>query len=602
MSVQHNDSRSKEQRLIEALFESVPGLLFLYTEDGRLIQWNKRHEEMTGYTSDELMNFRSEDWFDEEDHPILAKEWLKVFSEGQTQTELNLILKDGRRVPYFFTGVRLVMDGKPHLVGIGIDITNKKRQEEALRKSEDIFKRAEEIACLGSWQLDIVKNELFWSDELYRIFGIPIGHPLTYESFLEVVHLEDRTFVDDAWKAALQKAPYDIEHRIIVDGKVRWVRDKARVEFNAAGEPVLCTGIVHDITDNKKAEQERENALNEIKRLKDLLEAENIYLKKEMKDLSAPGDIIGQSDSIQYVLFRAQQVAETDTTVLILGETGTGKGRIARLIHERSQRNHKPLVIVHCSALPGNLIESELFGREKGAFTGAESKQMGRFELADGGTIFLDEISELPVELQAKLLRVIEEGEFERLGSPHTVKVDVRIIAATNRNIMEEIGKGRFRKDLFYRLNIFPITLPTLRQRKEDIPLLANYFLEKYNKQAGRKIKKIPEETMRSLQAHTWPGNVRELMGVIERAVITNFDAPLSLPATIALDHETITPELQTKKRLADMEKNHICRILRETDWRIEGPKGAAQLLGIHPSTLRNRMKKHGIKRAHLSK
>jgi formate hydrogenlyase transcriptional activator len=601
MSVQHNDSRSKEQRLIEAVFESVPALLFLYTEDGRLIRWNKRHEEMTGYTADKLMNFRSEDWFDEEDHSILAKEWFKVFSEGQTQTELNLILKDGRRVPYFFTGVRVVLDGKPHLVGIGIDITDKKQQEEALRKSEDILKRAEEIARLGSWQLDIVKNKLFWSDEVYRIFGMPVGYSLTYESFLEVVHPEDRTFVDAAWKAALQKAPYDIEHRIIVDGKVRWVREKARVEFNAAGEPVLCTGIVHDITDKKKAEQERENALNEIKRLKDLLEAENIYLKKEMKDLYAPGDIIGQSDAIQYVLFRAQQVAETDTTVLILGETGTGKGRIARLIHESSQRSHKPLVIVHCSALPGNLIESELFGREKGAFTGAESKQIGRFELADGGTIFLDEISELPVELQAKLLRVIEEGEFERLGSPHTVKVDVRIIAATNRNIMKEIGKDRFRKDLFYRLNIFPITLPPLRQRKEDILLLANYFLEKYNKQAGRKIKKIPEETMRSLQAHTWPGNVRELMGVIERAVITNFDAPLSLPPTIALDHETITPKLQTKKRLADMEKNHICRILRETDWRIEGPKGAAQLLGIHPSTLRNRMKKHGIKRAHLS-
>jgi formate hydrogenlyase transcriptional activator len=602
MRVQHNDLRSEEQSLIEAIFESVPGLLFLYTEDGRLIRWNKRHEEMTGYTSDELMNFRAEDWFDEDDRAILAEEWPKVFSEGRNQAEFNLILKDGRRVPYFFTGVRLMLDGKPHLVGIGIDITDKKRQEEALRKSEDILKRAEEIACLGSWQLDIVKNELFWSDEVYRIFGIPIGYPLTYESFLEVVHPEDRTFVDAAWKAALQKAPYDIEHRIIVDGTVRWVREKARVEFNAAKEPVLCTGIVHDITDKKKAEQERENALNEIKRLKDLLEAENIYLKKEMKDLYAPGNIIGQSDGIKYVLFRAQQVAETDTTVLISGETGTGKGRIARLIHESSQRSHKPLVIVHCSALPGNLIESELFGREKGAFTGAESKQMGRFELADGGTIFLDEISELPIELQAKFLRVIEEGEFERLGSPQTVKVDVRIIAATNRNIMEEIGKGRFRKDLFYRLNIFPISLPPLRQRKEDIPLLANYFLEKYNKELGTKITKIPEEMMRSLQAHTWPGNVRELMGVIERAVITNFDVPLSLSATIALDHETITPKLQTKKRLADMEKNHICRILRETDWRIEGPKGAAKLLGIHPSTLRNRMKKHGIKRAHLSK
>jgi len=602
LSAQHNDLCSEEQTLLEAVFESVPGLLFLYTEDGRLIRWNKRHEEMTGYTSDELMNFRAEDWFDEEDLATMAKEWHKVFSEGQTQTELNLILKDGRRVPYFLTGVRLMLDGKPHLVGIGIDITDKKRQEEALRKSEDILKRAEEIALLGSWQLDIVKNELFWSDEVYRIFGMSIGYPLTYEAFLEAVHPEDRAFVDTAWKAALQKAPYDIEHRIVVNGKVRWVREKVRVEFNAAGEPVLCTGFVHDITDRKKAEQEREKALNEIKRLKDLLEAENVYLKKEMKALYASDDIIGQSDAIQYVLFRAQQVAETDTTVLLLGETGTGKGRIARLIHESSQRSHKPLVIVHCSALPGNLIESELFGREKGAFTGAESKQIGRFELADGGTIFLDEISEMPVELQAKLLRVIEDGEFERLGSPHTTKVDVRIIASTNRNLTEEIDKGRFRNDLFYRLNIFPITMPPLRQRKEDIPLLANYFLEKYNKRVGRKITKIPETTMLSLQAHTWPGNVRELMGVIEKGVITNFDTPLDLPGTVTLGHEEITPKLQNKKRLADVEKNHIGRILRETGWKIEGPKGAAQLLGMHSSTLRNRMKKLGIKRSHLSK
>lgn len=509
---------------------------------------------------------------------------------------------DFYKVPYFLTGVRLMLDGKPHLVGIGIDITDKKRHEEALRKSEDILKRAEEIALLGSWQLDIVKNELFWSDEVYHIFGLSIGDPLTYESFLEAVHPEDRAFVDTAWKAALQKAPYDIEHRIIADGKVKWVREKARVEFNAAGEPVLCTGIVHDITDKKNAEQEREKALNEIERLKDLLEAKNVYLKKEMKALYAPDDIIGQSDAIQYVVFKVQQVAETDTTVLLLGETGTGKGRIARLIHESSQRSHKPLVIVHCYALPGNLIESELFGREKGAFTGAESKQMGRFELADGGTIFLDEIAEMPVELQTKLLRVIEDGEFERLGSPHTTKVDVRIIASTNRNLPEEIDKGRFRNDLFYRLNMFPITMPPLRQRKEDIPLLTNYFLEKYNKQIGRKIKKIPEETMQSLQAHTWPGNVRELMGVIERGVITNFDTPLSFPETVTLGHEKITPKLQNKKRLADVEKNHIGRILRETGWRIEGPKGAAQLLGIHPSTLRNRMKKLGIKKPHLSK
>jgi formate hydrogenlyase transcriptional activator len=594
--------RSEGQRLIEAVFESVPGLLFLYTEDGQLIRWNKRHEEMTGYTSDELLNFRAEDWFDEEDRALLAKEWPKVFSEGQNQLELNLILKDGRKVPYYFTGVRVVMDGKPHLVGIGIDISDKKRQEEALKRSEDILKRAEEIARLGSWQLDIARNELFCSDEAYRIFGVPIESPLTYGSFLELVHPEDRSFVDAAWKAALEDDPYDIEHRIIVNDKVIWIHQKASVEFNDAGEPILGTGIIYDITERKKAEEEKEKALHEIKRLKELLEAENIYLKKERAGPFESDEIIGQSDALQYVLFRAQQVAQTDSTVLITGETGTGKGKIASLIHQKSQRKHRNFVTVNCGVLPGNLIESELFGREKGAFTGAESKQLGRFDLANGGTIFLDEIAELPVELQVKLLRVIESGEFERLGSPHTVKVNVRIVASTNRNLKGEISKGHFREDLFYRLNIFPITMPPLREHKEDIPLLANYFLEKYSKRFGREVKDIPVEMMRALQTYTWPGNVRELMGVVERLVITSFDAPLSLFETFNFGDEEIAQKIKSKKHLADVEKEHIYQILLQTGWRIEGPKGAAKLLGVHPSTLRHRMKKLGIKRPHLSK
>jgi transcriptional regulator with GAF, ATPase, and Fis domain len=252
---------------------------------------------------------------------------------------------------------------------------------------------------------------------------------------------------------------------------------------------------------------------------------------------------------------------------------------------------------VNCAVLPGNLIESELFGREKGAFTGAEAKQIGRFELANGGTIFLDEIAELPVELQAKLLRVIEDGEFERLGTPHAVKVDVRIIASTNRNLKEEISKGRFREDLFFRLNIFPITIPPLWQRKEDIPLLAKHFMEKYNKQFGKNITEIPEETMRLLQAKAWPGNIRELMGVIENAMITIKGSALHILDEIDSDYQVTKQEMQSAKGLTDMEKTHIVHVLKDTGWKIEGPNGAAKLLGLHPSTLRNRMKKLGIER-----
>lgn len=290
--------------------------------------------------------------------------------------------------------------------------------------------------------------------------------------------------------------------------------------------------------------------------------------------------------------------------MLICGETGTGKGQIAYAIHKASSRREKPLIHVNCAALPANLIESEMFGREKGAFTGAEARQIGRFELANEGTIFLDEIGELSLTLQAKLLRVIEDGAFERLGSPHTVKVDVRIIASTNRTLEEEIREGRFREDLFYRLNVFPITVPPLRQRGEDILLLVQYFVNKFNARYGKSITKIPKPTMDALQNYAWPGNVRELANVIERAVITSHGHVLDLAEKVNVPaispvREKVSEGIETKetKGLIEVEREHIMRTLREAGWRIEGDKGAAQILGMNPSTLRGRMKKLGITR-----
>jgi transcriptional regulator with GAF, ATPase, and Fis domain len=283
--------------------------------------------------------------------------------------------------------------------------------------------------------------------------------------------------------------------------------------------------------------------------------------------------------------------------VLLLGETGTGKGLIARAIHSRSARKDRPMVTVNCTALPANLIESELFGREKGAFTGAHTRQVGRFELADGGTIFLDEIGEMPPELQCKLLRVIQDGEFERLGSPRTIKVDVRIIAASNRNLEEEISEGRFREDLFYRLSVFPITIPPLRQRKEDIPLLVNHFVAKYNKKIGRKIVSVSPETLKALHEYHWPGNVRELENVIERAVITSQGSTLQVLDKFAAFPKAGSQAGQDVKNIAELEREHICQVLQTTGWRVEGPKGAAILLGLNPSTLRARMRKYGIRR-----
>lgn len=353
--------------------------------------------------------------------------------------------------------------------------------------------------------------------------------------------------------------------------------------------------LTEEIDEHKRTEASLQGAFAEIKQLSDRLLEENIELQQEVVREYDFTEIIGQSNAISYVFFRVEQVAPQDATVLLLGETGTGKGLVARAIHRRSARKDRPMITVNCTALPANLIESELFGREKGAFTGAHARQMGRFELADGGTIFLDEIGEMPLELQCKLLRVIQDGEFERLGSPRTVKVNVRIIAASNRDLQEEIRAGRFREDLFYRLSVFPITIPPLRQRKDDIPLLIRYFVAKYNKKIGRKIETVSNETMGALQEYHWPGNVRELENVIERAVITSQGSVLQV--LDRFDAFRKPEEEQDLKPLGDLERDHIVQMLQKTGWRIEGPKGAALLLGLNPSTLRARMRKYGIRR-----
>ncbi len=354
---------------------------------------------------------------------------------------------------------------------------------------------------------------------------------------------------------------------------------------------------------NEKLEQrvsertnELRNALEEVNRLKKQLEEENIYLKEEIKSDHNFDEIISNDPEIIKILNKITQVAETDSTVLILGETGTGKELFSRAVHSSSKRKNKSLVKVNCASLPANLIESELFGHEKGAFTGALAKKIGRFELADGGTIFLDEIGDLPLELQSKLLRVLQEGEFERLGNPHTVKVDVRVVAATNRDLKKEIEEGKFRQDLYYRLNVFPVTIPPLNRRINDIPLLARHFVDKYSRKTGRIINSIPNSVINSLKSYNWPGNVRELENVIERAVILSSDGKLQIDDSIpAISGRPVTRPEGIK--LKDVEKAHILSILEESNWIIDGPRGTAKKLGLAPSTLRDKMKRLGIMR-----
>jgi transcriptional regulator with GAF, ATPase, and Fis domain len=326
------------------------------------------------------------------------------------------------------------------------------------------------------------------------------------------------------------------------------------------------------------------------------IESPRFLLRKALKTERGFERIVGESKAFQSVLLAARQVAATDATVLITGETGTGKSIIANAIHQLSARRDQPLVTVNCSALPENLIESELFGREKGAFTGAHAHQAGRFEVAHEGTIFLDEIGEMPLSLQSKLLRVLQEGEFERLGSARTVKVDVRVIAATSRDLNEEVRRQRFRRDLFYRLNVFPIPIPPLRQRTEDIPLLARYFAEKYARKMGKHIESISRSTVKAFMEYAWPGNVRELEHVIERGVIITSGTTFTLAERLRSPLPIGAPDVPLKD-LATVEREHILRVLQETGWKIEGPSGAADILKLHPSTLRFRIKKLGIHR-----
>lgn len=360
----------------------------------------------------------------------------------------------------------------------------------------------------------------------------------------------------------------------------------------------------------KVSEESLKQALNELQQLKDKLEEENVYLQEEIRLAANAGEIIGQSEALRRVLQMMEQVAPLDTTVLLLGETGTGKELLAQAIHNASRRRGHTLVKVNCATLPAELIESELFGHEKGAFTGATARRRGRFEIANGGTIFLDEVGEMPLELQAKLLRVLQEGEFEPVGSSRTVRVDVRVIAATNRDLEEEVRKGTFRSDLYYRLSIFPITVPPLRERSSDIPMLVRHYVKEFSAKFGKEIEAIPQETMTALKNYPWPGNIRELRNVIERAVIvtqgpklhlldslqsTRLDAPpQAAPGTGAATEGDASNWGET---LEQSQYNLILQTLKKTYWRIEGPYGAAAALNIHPSKLRSLMRRLGISR-----
>jgi PAS domain S-box-containing protein len=483
--------------------------------------------------------------------------------------------------------------------GAVTDITERKLSNAALRESEERFRTMADTLPEGIWIGTIEPREvLYVSPSFERIWGLSLEdlyqNPYLWENS---IYPEDRervlcTFAQ--WISCESPGYYDVEYRILrPDGTTRWVHDRGVLSVDQAGRPCRINGISADITDRKRAEGDLQKAVEEIKKLKDQLYEENIALKEEIDKASMFEEIVGESPALQNVLARVAKVAPTDSTVLVTGETGTGKELIARAIHKRSKRAARPFVSVNCAAVPPSLIASELFGHEKGAFTGAIQRRLGRFELAEGGTLFLDEIGELLPETQIALLRVLQEREFERVGGAKPIRTNVRVIAATNRDLQGSIDAGTFRSDLYYRLNVFPIEMPPLRQRREDIPLMVEYFIDRYATKAGKKIRGINRTTLERLQSYDWPGNVRELQNVIERSIIVceteNFTVDESW---LSRGTDETTQVGQPLLRMPPaQEKQTIEAALADAQGRVSGPTGAAAKLGIPASTLDSKIR-----------
>ena len=576
--------------------------------DGTILFCNRRFADIVKAPLEKVIGSSIYPYISNPDLPLfeaLHKQGLK----GNSKAELALQAGGENSAPVFLSMSSLRNADMPGAVCMVVtDLTEQKRNEEMLAEEKlttQILDKTSEIFLLCDPQGRIIRasqstNTFFGRspilqpfDEVFHLLD-PDGTPFLLlsamsDKFLHSVEVTFKHGDNEFFHVLLSANPLTTDKGVIgivvvmVDVTKRQRLEEALQKANDGLEKQVEERTV-----------ELRTALSEIKAMKEQLEVENVYFRRENKMKHRFEHILGESDGLKYALYRAEQVAPANTTVLILGETGTGKELIAFAIHGMSSRKDRPLITVNCAALPGNLIESELFGREKGAFTGADTRQVGRFEIANGSTLCLDEIGELPMELQAKLLRVIQHNEFERLGSSQTIKVDVRIVATTNRDLEEEIRKGRFRQDLYYRLNVFPITVPPLRQRKEDIPLMVQAFLERYSRKLGKQITSIQKGMLKALYDYPWPGNVRELESIIERAVILCPGSVLQLADKL----EISTPSLLSAVRtLEETERNQIIKILSETGWRIEGKDGAAAILGLHPSTLRARMHKLGVVR-----
>ncbi|MDO9270008.1 MAG: sigma 54-interacting transcriptional regulator [Methylobacter sp.] len=591
----------------EHLLQHMPVSTFVLNAKHQVVIWNKACEQLTGLKAGEMIG-TDQHWrgFYTEKRPCLADllldstlgevsslyEHASAFTSYSDicHTENWCLMPDGSRL-YLVIDAGTISNEQGEVVAIvetQRDRTEQRLTMQALSESEQRISSILGSAMDAIVTVDQQHRITLFNAAAARIFrcaaDFAIGQPVELfiaphcsKLFMQFIAFDNASAKTQAW------APEGLSARR-ADGEEFPI--EATFSPLEAHDQKLYTIILRDVNDRRLAEQKL-----------DRLQQEKGYLQEVLNDDHNPGDFVSGSKLMRTVMEQVRMVARTDTPVLLLGETGTGKELLARAIHEFSDRSTAIMVKVNCAALPAELIESELFGHEKGAFTGATQQRKGRFELADGGSLFLDELGELSLSAQSKLLRVLQEQEFERVGGSETIRVDVRVIAATNRNLAEEVSLGRFRSDLYYRLNVFPIEVPALRQRVADIPLLARFFLTKYAKKLGKRFDDIDPAGLDHLRQYSWPGNVRELQNVIERAVILSQSSLLDIaPLQPSRAHpEAATDKLRT---LEAVEREHIIRTLEATNWQISGAKGAAAILGMNPNTLRSRMLKLGISRA----
>ena len=596
----YRDLEDREARIRRLVDANILGI-FIWNLEGAIVAANEAFLRIVQYSREDLASGGVR-WTDltppewrQRDERALAE--LKATATAQPY-EKEFLRKDGSRVPVL-AGATLFQESGNEGVAFVLDLSEQKRAEEALRRSESYLTEAQRLTHSGTWAFSPANPEnSYWSSEYYRIYGFdPAEDAARNSAVLERIHSDDRAGRAHKFEEALiTKEDFEDDFRIVLpDGTEKHLHMVAHPVVGQSGQIVEFVGTSMDVTEQYRGRMALEKAFQEIQVLREQLYKENLALRDEVDRASMFEEIVGASKPLKTVLLQISKVAPSDSTVFIIGETGTGKELIARAVHKRSQRSGRAFVSVNCAALAPTLISSELFGHEKGAFTGATQRRLGRFELADGGTIFLDEVGELLPDTQVALLRVLQEREFERVGGGQPIHVDVRVIAATNRDLQAAIASGAFRQDLFYRLNVFPIQVPPLRERKDDILMLVEYFAKRYASRAGKNIRSIDKKTLDLLQSYEWPGNIRELQNVIERSVILSSGDVLSVDE-LWLSKETSPPRFRSEaeaafKGTSRSEREIIEAALAESRGRVSGPSGAAAKLRLAPSTLDHRIK-----------